>query len=166
MSNLPETQKAENREKIEKLAEALKALPDECKVAMDTMHLFTDGMYARTVLMKAGELIVGKIHNKEHIVVISAGRAKVFAEEIGEAVELRAPSIFISPPGSRRTLLIEEDMVWTTIHSTPERDLVKLEAELIAKTHEEVKPHVSTAEVRFDKQTFTNEAPALAQGEL
>lgn len=166
METLPEVIKAENRERIESLADALKALPDKYKVTMETMHLFLKGMYARTVRMNAGELIVGKIHKEEHLVVISAGRAKVFAEEFGEAIEIAAPSVFVSPPGSRRTLLILEDMIWTTVHSTPERDLVKLEEELIAKTHDEVKPHVSTAEMRMDKQTFFNKPEVPELGEV
>jgi len=167
MENLPEVPFNEaGRERIEKLAETLQALPDKYKVPIETMHLFLKGMYARTVRMNAGDLIVGKIHKEEHLVIISAGRAKVFAEEFGEAIEIAAPSVFVSPPGSRRTLLILEDMIWTTVHSTPERDLVKLEDELIAKTHDEVKPYVSTAEMRMDKQEFLKGPAELESGDL
>lgn len=106
---------------------------------LDVMHHFSDGTYCRTVLMHAGELIVGKIHKKEHIVVVSAGRARVLSEEFGTK-EICAPTVFKSPPGVKRVLLIEEDMVWTTVHKNESNteDLNILEDELIAKEYGEV----------------------------
>lgn len=122
---------------------SLEAKVRECADAFDTldvMHHFTDGIYCRTVLMRAGEIIVGKIHKREHIVVVSAGRAQVISEEFGSK-DIVAPMVFKSPPGVKRALLILEDMVWTTIHknSTNTEDMAILEDELIAKDYDEVK---------------------------
>lgn len=133
----------EIREEIAKLEQAMLAHPDAIAghMSLDLMHHFTPGIYMRTVLMKAGDLIVGQIHKREHLVVVSAGRARVVSEEFDSgAKELVAPYIFKSQPGVKRALLILEDMVFTTVHSNPTntQDLAQLEAELIAKDYSEV----------------------------
>lgn len=92
-------------------------------------HWFTRGIYARQFKMQAGSVVVGKLHAQEHLCIISAGRAIVTTEQGTQ--EIAAPCMFISPAGSKRALVILEDMVWTTIHRTEETDPVKLEAELI-----------------------------------
>lgn len=127
------------RDDIKRLADKLATCPPESQVELEVMHHFSDGIYCRTVLMKAGDMVVGKIHKKEHVVVISSGHALVVSEEFGPK-EIIAPAIFTSPPGARRALLILSDMVWTTVHknSTNTQDLAKLEDELIAKDYAEI----------------------------
>lgn len=121
------------------LEQVMLAAPDADKVALETMHNFTDGVYTRTVLMRAGSLITGKIHKQEHIVVVSQGAANVLSEEFG-VKHITAPALFVSPPGVKRVLLIHEDMIWTTIHKNPTntRDISILEAELIAADYSEL----------------------------
>lgn len=126
------------REGIMALEKTMKACP-EAFTSLEVMHHFTDGIYSRTCLMHKGELIVGKIHKKEHLVVVSAGHATVVSEEFGNK-EIVAPAVFKSPPGVKRVLLIKEDMVWTTIHKNESntQDMDVLEDELIAKEYSEV----------------------------
>lgn len=128
------------RERIFKLEAALVALPDAAHRTIETMHHFAEGTYTRTVLMKKGELITGKIHKLDHVVIVSQGSAIVIGEEFGR-VRITAPAIFKSAPGAKRVLLIEEDMIWTTVHPNPSntQDMVQLEEELIAKNFEEVR---------------------------
>ena len=131
-------EKQELRQGIAALEAVARAHPDSFDT-LDVMHHFTPGIYCRTVLMRAGEIIVGKIHKREHIVVVSAGRASVISEEFG-AKEIVAPAVFKSPPGVKRALHILEDMVWTTIHknTSDTEDMSELEDELIAKDYGEV----------------------------
>jgi hypothetical protein len=126
------------RQSLMALQEVIKSHPDSFDT-LDVMHHFADGIYCRTVLMRAGEFIVGKIHKKEHIVVVSAGRARVVSEEFG-AKEIIAPAVFKSRPGVKRALHIVEDMVWTTIHKNASNteDMSELEEQLIAKDYDEV----------------------------
>lgn len=128
------------RSSIGQLQDAMVALPDATKIALETMHNFSDGVYVRTVFMKAGSLIVGKIHKLDHIVIIGQGSASVVSEEMG-AQTISAPMIFHSRPYVKRALFIHEDMVWTTVHKNPTntRDLDVLEKELIAEDYEEMK---------------------------
>jgi quercetin dioxygenase-like cupin family protein len=118
----------EIRADVAEFAEALKSLPQE---ELPVQHDFLDGVYMRTVFMKAGLIVVGKIHKQEHVAIISKGSATVLTEH--GVVEIKAPFIFKSPPGARRALRIHEDMVWTTVHRSDHKDLESLEDQLIAK---------------------------------
>jgi len=130
---------------IGQLQSAMVALPQETKIALETMHNFSDGIYVRTVFMKAGSVIVGKIHKLDHIVIIGKGSASVVSEEMGSQV-ISAPMIFHSRPYVKRALFIHEDMVWTTVHKNPTntRDLDILEKELIAEDYAELKTDIKT----------------------
>lgn len=119
---------AELRESVTELAEGLKQYPQE---ELPVQHEFLEGIYMRTVFMKAGLIVIGKIHKQEHVAIISKGHATVVTEH--GVVEMKAPFMFKSPPGVRRALLIHEDMVWTTVHRSEHTDLEKLEEQLIAK---------------------------------
>lgn len=116
------------RNSVTALAEELKQFPQE---ELPVQHEFLDGIYMRTVLMKAGLIVIGKIHKQEHVAIISQGRATVVTEH--GVVEMRAPFMFKSPAGVRRALLIHEDMVWTTVHRSDHTDIDRLEEQLIAK---------------------------------
>ena len=127
------------RNSILGLETALKGLPPEEKFGLETMHNFIDGIYARTVMMRAGTLITGRIHKLEHMVIVSQGSASVVSEEFGSK-QINAPCIFISPPGVKRLLFIHHDMIWTTIHPNPTntRDTDQLERELTVEHYGEL----------------------------
>lgn len=138
----PLATKQELREGIEEFMHQVKEQDIQIET-LDCMHHFTNQVYARTVLMKMGDVIVGKIHKHEHLVIVSAGRCRVVSEEFG-SMEIVAPQIFKSPPGVRRALHILEDTVWTTIHRNPdnEHDVKKLEERFVStdyKFEDEVK---------------------------
>jgi len=124
------------RNSIHSLEQKMLAAPEKDRVALETMHTFADGVYTRTVFMKAGSLITGKIHKLDHIVVIGQGSASVVSEEFGSQL-IQAPMVFMSRPYVKRALFIHEDMVWTTVHKNPDniRDLDVLEEMLIAKDY-------------------------------
>jgi hypothetical protein len=125
------------RNSISNIEAQMKGLPEESKLALETMHTFADGLYTRTVFMKAGSLIAGKIHKLEHIVVIGQGSASVVSEEFGSKL-ISAPMVFMSRPMVKRLLFIHSDMIWTTVHKNPTntRDLKELEEFLIAPDYE------------------------------
>lgn len=138
------------RDSIHSLEASMMALPIEQKVALETKHSFSDGTYVRTVFMKAGSLIVGKIHKLEHVVIIGQGSASVVSEEFGSKV-IKAPMVFVSRPYVKRLLFIHEDMVWSTVHKNPTntRDLDLLEKELIAEDYDQKE----TEEIKEKTQT-------------
>lgn len=118
----------EIRDGVKRLAESLKDYEQE---ELPVHHEFLSGIYMRTVFMKAGLIVVGKIHKQEHVAIISKGDAWVMTEE--GLIRVTAPFQFNSKPGARRALYILEDMVWTTVHRSDETEIDKLEEQLIAK---------------------------------
>lgn len=110
---------------------AMEAIIARCEqVEFEVKHVFTPGLYARTIFMPAGSVLTSKIHKTEHPFVVSKGCAKVFSETSG-VIEVRAPYMGITKPGTRRVLEIVEDCIWTTFHPTLETDLSKIESDLI-----------------------------------
>lgn len=101
-------------------------------------HRFTPGLYSRQIFLKAGILCTSKIHKTEHQFIISKGRCRIWSPETGNWSELAAPYHGITKPGTRRALLILEDVIFTTFHPTGTTDLAALEAELV-ETQESIK---------------------------
>lgn len=95
-----------------------------------TMDNFSDGVYARTIAMPKGAIIVGKKHKTRHLNIIVQGSARVWIE--GEVRIIEAPYIFESKENCRKVLYIEEDMLWTTIHVTDETDTNIIEKQIIS----------------------------------
>jgi hypothetical protein len=95
-------------------------------------HRFAPGVYLRTITMREGLFVVGHEHRTEHLHIVHSGRARVFMD--GKWVLVQAPGVFVSRPGVRKILVIEKEMVYSTIHPTTETDLEKLEAEMVIKS--------------------------------
>lgn len=104
-----------------------KVTPDHRAAQAD--HIITPGIYVRVLRMKAGVKVVGKRHAQEHVSVISCGRATVMTEQGQQEIE--GPCEFVSPAGTKRVVIVHEDMVWTTVHRTDKTNLADIEAELI-----------------------------------
>lgn len=123
----------EIRASIAEIEKKMLGFPNEEKIAIATTHTFAEGLYTRSVLMKAGSMVCGKIHKLEHIVVIGQGSASVVSEEFGSKF-IHAPMVFQSRPYVKRLLFIHSDMIWTTVHKNPTntRDLKELEEFLMA----------------------------------
>jgi hypothetical protein len=91
--------------------------------------LWTPGILMRTMFLPAGFKVAGKRHAQEHGNIVSCGRATVYTEEGMQ--EISGPCEFVSPAGTKRLLVVHEDMVWTTVHRTDAKTIEDAEAELI-----------------------------------
>lgn len=111
------------------------AMFQEPQVAIETSHVFADGLYAREIVIPAGTLLTGKIHGFEHINIVSKGSISVVTEH--GARRISAPCTFVAQPGTKRLGYAHEDTVWTTIHALPNdvRDPDEAEALLILPAH-------------------------------
>lgn len=117
------------RNSVEALEAALLPLP---QVNCPLVHRFAPGVYLREITMPEGALIVGHKHKTEHFNVILQGSALVLMD--GEAVEVKAPDVFVSRAGVRKVLYVRETMIWQTIHVTESTDLAELEAQIVDKS--------------------------------
>ncbi len=123
------------------LREIIQNLESACKnepvgIDVEIGHYFSKGIYAREMRLDQGTMIVGKIHKFENLCILSQGEVSVLSEE--GVIRIKAPATFVAPPGSKRVIYAHTDVTWTTIHGTNERDLEKIEDEVIAKSYDEV----------------------------
>lgn len=84
-------------------------------------HHFAPMQYAREMLIRAGLLVVGRVHNKACINVISAGACTVYTVGEGESY-IEAPCTFVSQADTQRVIVAHTDTVWTTVHITDKTD--------------------------------------------
>lgn len=117
---------------IKRLEGILMAAPEEMQVSPPVEHLFGDGTYCRIMHLSAGNLIVGKTHRLDHVVVVLSGEMGV-ANVTGERRVFSAGSAFESAAGSKRAIFAVTDCSMMTVHPNPTntRDLAEIEAALI-----------------------------------
>lgn len=94
-------------------------------------HSFADGCYIREIFNPAGELLVTKIHKKEHPFFLMKGEMSILTED--GVKHLKAPHQGITKPGTKRIIYAHTDCVFITVHATEETDVSKIEEQVIAK---------------------------------
>ena len=99
-------------------------------------HTFVDGAYVRELFMPKGLLFVTKIHKITHPYFLMTGDCLVLTED--GIRRIKAPHSGITLSGTKRIIYTYEDTTWITVHVTKEKDLQKIEDEVIAKTYDEV----------------------------
>lgn len=103
------------------------AIIDELEVAMlenfptidcPLEHLFTPGIYMRSIFMPKDMWVTSLIHNTCHPYIVSQGIVSVYVDG-KEAIKIIAPYAGITYPGTRRVLRTWENTIWSTIHPIP-----------------------------------------------
>ena len=121
------------------------AFPDSAnKGDFELTHRFAGGVYARELKIKAGNVLVGRLHKFEHLVTISAGRVSVLSAE--GVREFTAPVTFVSSPGDKRVIYAHEDTVWTTYHRTNLTDPDAIEREVTCESYMDYDVYVESLE--------------------
>jgi len=140
MSNvetLPRNNRMELRDAIVNVEAKISATPGamfgDC---FPLKHSFADGCYIREINVPRGQLVVTKIHKQAHPYFLMKGDCSVLTEEGPRRI--KAPFYGITPAGTKRVVYTHEDTVWVTVHVTKEKDLEKIEEEVIAKTFDEI----------------------------
>ena len=90
----------------------------EQKVECPLTHVFTPGLYTRTIFMPAGSLVMSMTHNTRHPFIITTGEVDVISPE-GSVTHV-APYMGITQPGTKRFLHVKQDTTWTTFHVNPD----------------------------------------------
>lgn len=106
------------------------------------------GTYARQMFIPKGTIIIGKIHRHQHLNFIMQGEVDVLTEH--GIKKYKAPCVFVSEVGLKRSVYAIEDTLWVTVHMTKhlgEENLSKMEEEVIAPTYKELKLIDSTEEL-------------------
>ena len=126
MNDITINPKVPTREEIERLQREMANFP---QVELVTDNYFSDGMYCRKVFRKAGTLIVGKVHKKDHFFMCAMGEIIAWSEN--GMKKLLPGDIIESKPGTKRVTLATMDSIGITVHKTDKTDLDEIEAELV-----------------------------------
>lgn len=116
------------RKHIERLEDELRK-GETVDVESRTGHLFGPGFYVRTLTLKAGETLTGKVHSTEHIFMLTQGSILVATED--GALRLDAPYQVVCRPGLKRAGHALTDCICVNVHITTETDMARLESALI-----------------------------------
>jgi quercetin dioxygenase-like cupin family protein len=120
------TKHVPTREEILRLQDEMAKMP---QAELQTEHYFSQGMYCRKVFRKAGTIIVGKVHKKDHFFMCAQGQIIAWSEK--GMVTLNAGDVLCSKSGTKRVTMAVTDAIGITVHKTNKTDLDKIEKELI-----------------------------------
>ena len=107
-----------------------KAVGEMPQIEFDTKHFHVDGMYARVLARDKNVLLIGKVHKRRHLYIVTKGRVAVSND--GESATIYvAGDVIVSEPGTKRAVYALEDSICMTVHRTDKTDLDEIEEELI-----------------------------------
>ena len=95
----------------------------------ETKNTFHGGMYCRQVFFKAGFLVVGKVHKREHFFFVASGTLLVTTDDGPQ--NMVGPQMVCSPPGTRRAVYAQTDVLCMTFHRTDVTTVEDAEWELV-----------------------------------
>ena len=124
----PEVRPAPSLQQIKALQDVLMALPQvDCPV----QHFFSPGQYLRVCFIKAGALVVGKMHRHQHPAILLSGTAVINTDRGMETIH--GWHVWTSQPNAKRAVAAITDCVFLTVHLNPDNltDPDELEALLI-----------------------------------
>jgi quercetin dioxygenase-like cupin family protein len=99
---------------------------------IDTLHHFSDGLYAKQMSIPKGSIACQHKHEYDHLSVLAQGKVRVlFDEDKFEVYE--APACINIRKGINHTIMAIEDSTWFCIHHTFETDMNKIDSVLIEK---------------------------------
>lgn len=97
-------------------------------------HAFADGLYIRKLTVPADTLTVTKIHAVNHAFFLQKGTISVLTED--GVKKFTAPYQGITKAGTKRIIYHHDEVIFSTVHSTKETDINKIEVEVIAEDFE------------------------------
>ena len=116
--DLPESVSGEDLEKI-----------------MPTKSTFADGCYIREIYNPANELIVTKIHKKDHPFFLLKGKLSMVSEH--GVLNIEAPYHGITKKGTKRLVQIHEDVVFITVHATDKTTVEEVRKDVLAESFDD-----------------------------
>lgn len=115
--------------KLEKLQEAMEQEEQvDCKV----IHKFSDGVYARTLIIERGVSLVGARHKTNHFLMVSQGEGYFVCND-GEPEYYSAPMLIETKAGTKRAIVASTRTIMTAFHATDETDVDKIGEAILEK---------------------------------
>ena len=108
-------------------------------------HTFTGGCYIREIYNPANELIITKIHKKEHPFFLMKGEMSILTET--GIQHIKAPYQGITKPGTKRAIYTHEECTFITVHATNNTTIKDVEDEVVCTKYEDLPPGVDALEI-------------------
>jgi hypothetical protein len=105
-------------------------------------HTFAGGCYVREIYNPANELIITKIHKKEHPFFLMKGEMSILTEDGIE--HIKAPYQGVTKIGTKRAIYTHEECIFITVHATENTTIEDVEDEVVCTKYEDL-PHGSDA---------------------
>jgi len=99
----------------------------ECDLG--TVHHFSDGIYAKEMLIPKGYAAISHKHNYSHLSILSSGKVIVRTDDFEK--EYTAPACIEIKAGINHMIEALEDAAWFCVHATEETDVSKVDEVLI-----------------------------------
>ena len=96
-----------------------------------TVHHFSDGLYAKQMIIPKGYQAMQHTHNYSHLSVLAKGHVIVQTDQWTK--EFKAPACIEIKAGIHHKIMCLEDATWFCIHATDETDLDEIDDVLIAR---------------------------------
>ena len=133
-------QRKEFREKITELEQAIISVEGTTGEVMHkanpVKHTFAGGCYVREIYNPANELIVTKIHKKEHPFFLMKGEMSILTEE--GIQNIKAPYQGVTKPGTKRAIYTHEECIFITVHATENTTIEDVEEEVVCTKYEDL----------------------------
>jgi len=142
-------QRKEFREKITELEDAIVSVQGTTGEVMHkanpVKHTFAGGCYIREIYNPAHELIVTKIHKKEHPFFLMKGEMSILTEE--GIQNIKAPYQAVTKPGTKRAIYTHEECIFITVHATENTTVEDVEEEVVCTKYEDLPPGCDALEM-------------------
>ena len=99
-------------------------------------HTFAGGCYIREIYNPANELIITKIHKKEHPFFLMKGEMSILTEDGIE--HIKAPYQGITKTGTKRAIYTHEECTFITVHATENTTIEDVEDEVVCTKYEDL----------------------------
>jgi hypothetical protein len=94
-------------------------------------HFFSQGLYAKKMIIPAGTQIPTHQHVYDHLSILAQGTVRVTTGVVTQ--EYRAPAMIEIKKELVHTIRAIEDSVWFCVHATEETDIDKIDQTLISE---------------------------------
>ena len=99
-------------------------------------HTFAGGCYIREIYNPANELIITKIHKKEHPFFLMKGEMSILTED--GIQHIKAPYQGITKVGTKRAIYTHEECIFITVHATDSTSIKDVEEEVVCTKYEDL----------------------------
>lgn len=101
------------------------------EVDLGTIHHFSDGLYAKQMMIPKGYEACSHAHEYSHLSILAKGKVAVITDDEKKGYE--APACIEIKAGIHHKIIALENSTWFCIHATEETDKNKIDEVLIAK---------------------------------